>query len=238
MPHSKEPKQRLRLASPASSKYDVGFGKPPEATRFRPGQSGNPRGRPRGSKNKLPALNEERLKTIVLEEAYRTIKVRDGEKSVSIQMAKAVVRSLALTAAKGNNRAAHLFTALLTTTERENKALHDEFLNTAIEYKVQWERELERRQQFGIIAPEPLPHPDHIVIDMDTGQVLKKGPWTKEEKVKWDMFRERKKECDLAIAEYEMDLQRSNDEGYRNFLEQEIRFEKKIRTIICRLIPD
>lgn len=49
--------------------YEVGYGKPPEDTRFRKGQSGNPRGRPKGAKNKLPALNEERMKTIILEEA-------------------------------------------------------------------------------------------------------------------------------------------------------------------------
>ena len=29
------------------SDYDVGFGKPPKETRFKPGQSGNPRGRPK-----------------------------------------------------------------------------------------------------------------------------------------------------------------------------------------------
>lgn len=31
--------------------YEVGYGKPPQATRFRPGQSGNPKGRPKGSTN-------------------------------------------------------------------------------------------------------------------------------------------------------------------------------------------
>ena len=29
----------------------VGYGKPPKETRFKPGRSGNPRGRPKGSKN-------------------------------------------------------------------------------------------------------------------------------------------------------------------------------------------
>ena len=58
--------------------YVLGYGKPPEHTRFRPGSSGNPRGRPKGSKNKskLPALSEERLKSILLEEAYRTCRFR------------------------------------------------------------------------------------------------------------------------------------------------------------------
>src|SRR4051794_10692085 len=110
-----------RLVGPTQSSYDVGYGKPPVSTRFRPGQSGNPLGRPKGAKNKLPGLSDERLKIIVIEEAYRTISVREGEKTVSIPMAKAVVRSLAVSAAKGNNRAALLFTQLVKIVEQENK---------------------------------------------------------------------------------------------------------------------
>lgn len=39
-------------AEPTSTgDYEVGYGKPPKHTQFKPGQSGNPRGRPKGSKN-------------------------------------------------------------------------------------------------------------------------------------------------------------------------------------------
>mgnify|MGYP003579086853 CR=1 FL=1 len=39
--------------------YEVGYGKPPRETRFAKGQSGNPRGRPRGSKSFRILLEEE-----------------------------------------------------------------------------------------------------------------------------------------------------------------------------------
>ncbi len=120
-------------ASPSAAGYEVGFGKPPADTRFRPGQSGNPKGRPRGSKNKRPALNDERLKGIILEEAYRSITVRDGHRNVSVPMAQAVVRSMAVNAEKGQHRAQRLFAEMLSSTERQNKALADEWLGTAIE---------------------------------------------------------------------------------------------------------
>ena len=129
--------------------YEVGYGKPPEGTKFRKGVSGNPRGRPKGAKNKVPAINEERMKAIILEEAYRTITVRDGTRNVTVPIARAVLRSLAVNAVKGQHRSQRLFAELLASVETANRALHNEWMQTAIDYKTGWERELDRRKQLG-----------------------------------------------------------------------------------------
>ena len=179
-----------RLTSPtAQTSGEVGYGNPPKDTRFRKGKSGNPKGRPKGVRNKTPVLADERMKEIILQEAYRSIKVRDGDLNVTMPMAQAVMRALSVNAAKGQHRSQHLFAELLGTTERANKALHDDWLQTAIAYKVDWERELERRDRLGIALPAPIPHPDDIVIDMRNGGVTIKGPMTKEEKVSYDEMR-------------------------------------------------
>jgi hypothetical protein len=187
----KKPKLTLPVAQNEPA-YDVGYGKPPPDTRFKPGRSGNPKGRPRGSKNNKPALNEERLKDIILEEAYRSITVRVGHRNVSVPMAQAVVRSMAVNAAKGQHRAQRLFAEMLSSTERQNKALADEWLSTAMDYKIEWDRELHRRETLGIThLPPPLPHPDQVKIDMDTGRAHIEGPVTKEQVAQVEMLRER-----------------------------------------------
>ena len=127
--------------------------------------------------------------------------MRDGTRNVTVPIAQAVIRSLAVNAVKGNHRAQRLFSELLETTERANKRLHDEWLETAISYKVEWEQDLERRQSHGIVATDPIPHPDDIEIDMNTGQVLIKGPMTGEEKAKRDLLRQRKTELEAELAE-------------------------------------
>lgn len=42
--------ENVSKALAARPGYDVGYAKPPVGTRFKPGQSGNPKGRPRGQR--------------------------------------------------------------------------------------------------------------------------------------------------------------------------------------------
>ena len=224
--------QKALAVRPATEAYEVGYGKPPEQSRFKPGQSGNPRGRPRGSKNRKPKLNEERLKEIILQEAYRTIKVNDGPRQVTVPMAQAVVRSLAHNAVKGNTRAQRLFSEMLASTEAQNRKLMEDYFASAIDYKQQWEAELERRRVRGITAPDPIPHPDHVVLDPRDGTVRIKGPMTREEKEVWDRMIAGRKDYKEELASLEADLENPEMQQYRKQIEDDIRHTKKILSII------
>ena len=201
--------------------------------------AGNPKGRPKGARNKLPALNEERVKCIIVEEAYRTIKITEGRRQVTIPMAKAVVRALAVNAARGQLRSQQLFATLLSETERANKAFHDRWLQSAIEYKLDWEEELERRARLGVTGlPEPLPHPDDIIVDTRTDRVTINGPITKEQKAEWDRLWDRIEECDRTIRERSADLQRCRNKRFRQFIEDDIACEKRIRAAIVNAVGE
>jgi len=164
--------------------YEVGYGKPPKGTRFKAGQSGNPRGRPKGAKTKkenISARNEARFNKVLLEECYREIGVRDGDKLIQMPVIQAVVRNQALNAAKGNQRSQRMLTESLKSVEHDVKAEHDEYVKTMIEYKVHWEKVLAYRKEQGIDGERPYPHPDDIHINMATGNIEISGPLTPEE---------------------------------------------------------
>lgn len=199
-PRRKQPK----LKGPDTAKYEVGYGKPPVSSRFKPGESGNRRGRPKGARNKAPALNQERLKEIVLEEAYRTIGINDGDRQIEVPMAQAIVRTIAINAVKGQQRAQKLFTEMLTTTERENRADYLREVEALIDYKLDWERELERWRIHGITdRREPVPHPDQIVVDPRASTVQIVGPQTERERDLWDFLRDRRGELEATLRSLE-----------------------------------
>ena len=97
----------------------VGYGHPPEAHRFAPGQSGNPRGRPKGTTSKTPAQPPDRLTQIVLEEASRLITVRDGDRTISLSMKRAIIRRLIVDAVNGDSRARRHVLEMLALSEDE-----------------------------------------------------------------------------------------------------------------------
>ena len=189
----KPPRDGRPASLPPPTSYDVGYGKPPEHSRFQKGQSGNPKGRPKGAKTRRLLPDAERLRGIILEEAYRMIAVRDGLREVKVPMAQAIVRALAVNAVKGQQRAQRLFTELLTTTEREKRREQYEVLESLLDYKRTWDRELARRAQLGVIAPDPVPHPDHIRIDLWRGTFEISGPISKEDQADlqvWQRYRQ------------------------------------------------
>jgi hypothetical protein len=79
--------------------YEVGYGKPPKATQFRKGQSGNPSGRP----SKRPTLADAARKAL-----NSQVGVRDGDKVRRITQFEAVVRRQLEMAMKGDQKAADL----------------------------------------------------------------------------------------------------------------------------------
>ena len=64
------------------SDYKVGYKKPPLHTRFRKGQSGNPRGRPRGSKNLSTLLTDALNEPVVVTEDGKRRKISKRELGV------------------------------------------------------------------------------------------------------------------------------------------------------------
>lgn len=68
--------------------YEIGYGKPPKHTRFKPGQSGNPRGRPRGARNLRTAIREALQEKIVIRESGRTRKLTKMDAIVQVALNK------------------------------------------------------------------------------------------------------------------------------------------------------
>ncbi len=105
----------------ASGDHEVGYKKPPKHTRFKRGQSGNPRGRPKGSRN---------LKTELAEELQELISVREGGTRRTISKQRAMLKGLTAKAVQGDARAANLLLnlvlRLLSQDEDEEQVQLDE----------------------------------------------------------------------------------------------------------------
>jgi hypothetical protein len=99
--------KRFQSESGATGSDSIGYGRPPQHTRFRPGQSGNPKGRPANAKRMvkdgdLHSMAGQLLwkilgKAIVLREGHRTMKVSKYEAIKRRFVAKAVTGEIRAT---------------------------------------------------------------------------------------------------------------------------------------------
>jgi hypothetical protein len=110
------------------SDHDIGYGKPPKHTRWKKGQSGNPRGRPAKGKS---------FKNIIPEELDRVVTITENGRQVNVTVRRMVVRGMAAKAAKGNVPAAEWLS-------RHGPA--DAFEDGPIEFTLVFEEERRREQ--------------------------------------------------------------------------------------------
>ena len=88
--------------------YKVGYCHPPLETRFRPGTSGNPRGRPKGARN---------LATVVASTLAERVVVTENGRRKRITKREAMVKQLVNRAVSGDARAMRLLLALIQAGE-------------------------------------------------------------------------------------------------------------------------
>jgi len=104
-----------RSADTAPDQYRVGYGRPPKAHQFKPGQSGNPKGRPKGSEN---------LAKIFKRVFSEKVLVHEGSRVRRISAVEAALLRLREQALRGDCRAmAHLIKLLQSAQTAEADAL-------------------------------------------------------------------------------------------------------------------
>ena len=88
--------------------YEVGYGKPPRHTRFKPGCSGNPRGRPKDARN---------LSTLVHEALNEQVVVAENGRRRKISKRRAIITQLVNRSAQADLKATQIVLGLLRDIE-------------------------------------------------------------------------------------------------------------------------
>ena len=223
-----------------SGRFEVGYGKPPKEHQFKSGQSGNPKGRPRGSRNKPKPFDPAHQPTdgLILEEAYRPVSIREGDKVIELPAIQAAVRALAIAAMKGSRLSQRALAELVRQVEDRKASEHLTMMENALEYKQKWTAELERCRRLGLNEPDPIPHPDDIIIDMRTGHVRTEGPLDEREKRDWDWRLARRDEAQAEVNLFAEKYSRARAKQSRAVWLFEWHLEQRIFDIINDSLPE
>ena len=95
----------------AEKEYEVGYRRPPKRTQFKKGQSGNPKGRPKGARG---------LDTMIMEELKAKIIVSENGRSKKLKKAEAIVKQVVNKALTGDHKA---ISQVLTVSQRHEEKL-------------------------------------------------------------------------------------------------------------------
>jgi Family of unknown function (DUF5681) len=144
----------------------VGYGRPPMHTRFKPGQSGNPKGA-----RKKPRSNAPDLKALLERALGKKVTLKQGEEERTVTMGAVGIEQLVAQFAKGDRHARRDLIALadklgVDLMPSQRKAIEDALPSN---YKAIVEGHV-LRQYDRVVRPSPVLAPPELLDDDITGQ--------------------------------------------------------------------
>jgi hypothetical protein len=103
--------------------YLVGYGRPPKASQFRPGNSGNPKGRPKGSRS---------IAAFLKEAIEQKVAVTENGKTRRISALEVMLRRLVNDAMRSDPRALKLLLPLIDRYSEPPEALNAKYVTGTV----------------------------------------------------------------------------------------------------------
>jgi hypothetical protein len=129
------------------------------------------------------------LEDIVLEEAVRLVKIRENDQISELPAFQAATRNMTIASVKGDHKSQVTLSKMVRQIAVKRAEDRARAFLTAMEYKDDCQKVFKRCNAQRAPRPDFVPHPDDMVLDYETKEVIFDGPVTDEQKAEWDAAR-------------------------------------------------
>jgi len=123
--------------------YEVGYGKPPKSGQFKPGESGNPKGRP--VEDQRIRLKNEDLQNYFFQDATEKVTVRIGGVDVEMDKLNAIIKQVGVKAMKGDARAYKEYFKWYDRLSQKSDSARLEILEGVYRFRERQEQEMDMK---------------------------------------------------------------------------------------------
>jgi hypothetical protein len=170
---TKETKGPKRPKRQPTGDYPVGYARPPAQHQFKKGQVQAGRQKPAAAAHSPSSQNDQ----AAIREARRKVELREGGSTIKISAYDASLRSLAVNGIKGSRLHAKLFLERADRAEERRQQEAAEWESAVYQLKEVWlDIVALHMERFGTMPRAPVPHPDDIRLDLETGKYFIDGP--------------------------------------------------------------